>query len=75
MSKTPRKLHQKNNNIQSASECMNPKSAKGASLVRLAIMQWEERWKAMLSDLSGDVKIPGLWRMSALLEICSKDVK
>ena len=43
--------------------------------VRLAIMQWEEKWKAMTSELGGDAKIPDLRRMSALLEICPKDVK
>ena len=43
--------------------------------MRLAIMQWEEKWKAMMSELGGDAKIPDLWRMSALLEICPKDVK
>ena len=29
----------------------------------------------MMSELGGDAKIPDLWRMSALLEICPKDVK
>ena len=43
--------------------------------MRLAIMQWEEKWKAMTSELGGDAKIPDLRRMSALLEICPKDVK
>ena len=43
--------------------------------VRLAIIQWEEKWKAMTSELGGDAKIPDLRRMSALLEICPKDVK
>ena len=40
--------------------------------VRVAIMRWEEEWKAVMSELEGDVKIPDLWRMSALLEICPK---
>ena len=43
--------------------------------VRLAIMQWEEKWKVMMSELGEGAKIPDLWRMSALLEICPKDVK
>ena len=43
--------------------------------MRPAIMQWEEKWKAMMSELGGDAKIPDLWRTSALLEICPKDVK
>ena len=38
-------------------------------------MQWEEKWEAMMSELGGDAKIPDLWRMSALLAICPKDVK
>ena len=38
-------------------------------------MQWEENWKAMMSELGKDVKIPDLWRMSALTEICPRDVK
>ena len=29
----------------------------------------------MMSELEGAAKIPDLWRMSALLEICPKDVK
>ena len=29
----------------------------------------------MMSELGGGAKIPDLWRMSALLEICPKDVK
>ena len=54
---------------------MYPQSAKVVSQVRLAILQWEEKWKAMMSELGEDVKIPDLGRMSALLEICPKDVK
>ena len=29
----------------------------------------------MMSELGEGAKIPDLWRMSALLEICPKDVK
>ena len=29
----------------------------------------------MMSALGGDAKIPDMWRMSAMLEICPKDVK
>ena len=43
--------------------------------VRLAIMQWVKKWKATMSELGKDAKIPDLWRMSALLEICPNDVK
>ena len=56
-------------------ECMYPKPAKDVGQVRLAIMQWEEKWTAMMSELGGSSKIIDLWRMSALLEICTKDVK
>ena len=45
------------------------------SQVSLAIMQWEEKWKTMMSELGKDAKIRDLWRMSALLGICPKDVK
>ena len=54
---------------------MYPKPAKDVSQVKLAIMQWEEKWKVMLSELGKDAKIPNLWRMSALVESCLKDVK
>ena len=56
-------------------ECKNPNAAKDASQLRLAIMQWEEKWKAMMSDLGGDAKTPDLWRVWALLEICPKHVE
>ena len=48
-------------------ECVYPKPVEDVGQVRLAIMQWEEKWKAMMSELGGDAKIPDLWRMSALL--------
>ena len=38
-------------------------------------MQWEEEWKATMSELEGDSKIPDLWRMSALMDMCPTDVK
>ena len=56
-------------------ECMYPKLVKDVGHVRLAIMQWEEKWEVMVSELGEGVKIPDLWRMSALLEICPMDVK
>ena len=31
--------------------------------------------KRLVSELGGDVKIPNLWSMLALLDICPKDVK
>ena len=56
-------------------ECMYPKLAKDVGQVRSAIMQWEEKWKVMMSELGDGAKIPHLRRMSALLEICPKDVE
>ena len=38
-------------------------------------MQREEKHKAMMSELGGDVKVPDMWRMSALLAMGPKDVK
>ena len=43
--------------------------------VRLTIMQWEKKWKAMMFELRKDEKIIDLWPMSALLDICPEDVK
>ena len=57
-----------------ASACIRS-LVKDVGQVRLAIMQWEEKWKVMMSELGEGAKIPDLWRMSALLEICPKDVK
>ena len=56
-------------------ECMYPRGAKDLAGVKIAIMQWEERWKRMKGELGVEVKIPDLWRMSALLEICPQDLK
>ena len=56
-------------------ECMYPKLVTDVGQVRLAIMQWEVKWKVMMSELGEGAKILDLWRMSALLEICPKDVK
>ena len=55
-------------------ECMYPKPAKDVDQVRLPTMQWVDNWKGMMSELTRDAKIPDLWRMSALLETCPKDV-
>ena len=43
--------------------------------VKAAIMQWEEKWKKMMTELGGGAKIPDRRRMSALLEMCPTDVK
>ena len=57
-------------------ECMYPKPAKDVGQVRLAIMQWEEKWKVMMSELGEGAKIPDLWRMSAFAgDFVQRDVK
>ena len=63
-----------NNSVRVRRECLYPKSAKDVSQVRLAITQWEDKWKAMMSELGGDVKTPDLWRMPAFVEMCPKNV-
>ena len=32
-------------------ECMYPKAVKDVSQVKAAIMQWEEKWKKMMTEL------------------------
>ena len=56
-------------------ECMYPKPAKDVGQVRLAIMQWKKSGNRRCRSSEGDAKIPDLWRVSPLLEICPKDVK
>ena len=56
-------------------ECMYPKAVKELGNVKKAIMDWEEKWNRMKAELGAEVKIPDLWRMSALLEICPQDLK
>ena len=56
-------------------ESLYPPVVKNLKLLRLAIMQWEEKWKSMMSELGSEAKIPELWRMSALLEMCPREVK
>ena len=56
-------------------ERMFPELVNDVIQVRLATMQREGNWKAVISELGKDVKIPDLWRISALLEICPRDVK
>ena len=46
---------------------MHPKPAKYVSQDRLAIMQWEEYWKTVMTRKK--------MHESALLEICPNDVK
>ena len=47
---------------------------KDVSQVTAAIMQWEEKWKTLITEFRGDATIPDLWRMSALLDMCPEDV-
>jgi hypothetical protein len=56
-------------------ECMYPRPSKDVAGVRVAILNWEERWRGMMSELQGEARIPSLWKMSALLEVCPKEVK
>ena len=56
-------------------ECIYPKPSKDVGQVRLLIMQREEKWQATMSELGKDTTIPESWRLSALLEICPKDVR
>ena len=65
MLETPRELQQKNIGTESpgATRMNVPETGKDVRCVRLAIMQLDLQWKAMVSALG------------ALLEICPKDVK
>ena len=42
-----------------------PNEVKDLSLLTAAIMQCQEMWKKMMTELGGGAKIPDLWRMSA----------
>ena len=39
------------------------------------ILEWEGKWRRMMAELGPEVKIPDLWRMSALLEISPRGVR
>ena len=56
-------------------ECMYPKSVKTVGEVAGAVLEWEERWKRMMGEIGHETKIPDLWKMSALLEICPKSIQ
>ena len=56
-------------------ECMRPTAVKDLGGVKRAIVGWEERWRRMTTELGTEAKIPDLWRMSAFLEICPKELK
>ena len=44
-------------------------------MLRVAVLEWERRWEAMMLELGKEAVIPELWRMSALLEICPQELK
>ena len=46
-----------------------PGNSKRRESGEIGDLQWEEKWKAMVSELGKDAKIPNVWRMSALLNI------
>jgi len=57
-------------------ECMYPKEVKDLSKLKGAILEWEQKWKKMMEEINDDkVKIPELWKMSALMEMIPKDLK
>ena len=56
-------------------ECMYPKAVKDVSQVKFAIVQREEKWKNIMAEFGGGVRIPDLRRMLALMEICPNEVK
>ena len=56
-------------------DCMYPKTARNLGEVAGLVLEWEEKWRRMLAELGPEVRIPELWRMSALLEICPKGVQ
>ena len=43
-------------------ECTYGKPTTDVSQVRLAILQSEKTWKATMSEIGGDAKVPDLWR-------------
>ena len=51
------------------------KPVKDVGQVRVAIMQWDEEWEVMMSELGEGAKIPDQRKISVLLEICPKYVK
>ena len=56
-------------------DCMYPKLVRAVGDVAGAILEWEERWKRMMGEIGHEAKIPDLWRMSALLEICPRTIQ
>ena len=54
-------------------ESMYPKSVNTTELVG-AVLAWEDKWKKMLRD-QPDAKIPDMWKMSAMLKLCPKEIQ
>ena len=54
-------------------ECMYPKVAKVEDLVA-AVLAWESKWKRMEREQEKDIKIPKIWKMSAMLKLCPKEI-
>ena len=52
-----------------------PGNSKRRESGEIGDLQWEEKWKAMMSELGKDAKISDLWRMPALLNIYRRIVK
>ena len=52
---------------------MYPKPVHDVSPVRLAIMQWQEKWTVTMSELGKDARIADLWRTASSVGISSKD--
>ena len=73
------KLHQKYSQrtmsrmMRVLMERMYPKEVKGSELVQ-AILQWEMKWNQMRKGQPGGT-IPELWRMTALMKMCPKEIK
>ena len=56
-------------------ECMYPRAVKNLGEVTGAVGMWEEKWRRMIVEIGQEMKIPDLWKMSALLEIVPKTVQ
>jgi hypothetical protein len=54
-------------------ECMYPKVAKVGEMAS-AVLAWEGKWKRMENEQAGDIKIPPIWKMAAMLKICPKEI-
>ena len=54
-------------------ECMYPKKVKVGDLEN-GIRAWEDKWKRMRRDQPEGTKIPGMWKMAAMLRICPENI-